>query len=150
MMSFLTRIYRKYFCSRPKRLLLELFDSVPEAKSGIVLEEIGLPNGTVTTYRWWKTDRVAFFFKAHAPSLAGEAVSDALVEDTKKRFDELLSIVKRLDQPALRNHSGSIRDGVLFSIAWGSEKNLRDLTIRNPEPRSRYIKLVRELKENAW
>ncbi len=154
MMGFLTAIYRASFCPLPKRLLLDLFDGAPEAACGIVLEEVGRPNGKVTTYRWWRTDQSAFFFfsKTESPLVARAERCDTTkgVQGTKEIFDELLSLVEAADRPALKNYSGDIRDGVMYSVSWGAKRHMRSLTVQNPAPESRYRDLIQILKENTW
>ena len=150
MIRFLTKIYRVNFCSRPKQLLLDLFDESPGITYGIVLQEVGLPKGKVNTYRWWETEEFAFFSKSVAASIRSEVVRDEPIQNSKKSFNELLSFIKSSDKPRLKNHSGSKRDGVVFSIAWGTLTNLRALTLQNPPRESTYTKLIQGIKKNAW
>ena len=150
MMRFISKIYRKNFCSRPKQLLLELFDESPDITRGIVLQEVGLPKGKVNIYRWWETELFAFFSKSAAASTGSEVVRDAPIRNSRKCFNELLCFIVASDEPRMANYSGNLRDGVVFSVAWGSPMHIRAVTLQNPTRESTYAKLIQGMKENAW
>lgn len=150
MMRFISKIYRKNFCSRPKQLLLELFDESPDIIRGIVLQEVGLPKGKVHTYRWWETERFAFFAKSVAASTGSEVIRDAPIQNSRKCFNELLCFIVASDDPRMANYAGNLRDGVVFSFAWGSPTHIRALTLQNPTRESTYAKLIQRIKENSW
>lgn len=149
-MQFITKIYRKNFYSRPKQLLLELFDESPDITRGIVLQEVGLPKGKINTYRWWEAERFAFFSESVAASTGSEVIRDAPFQNSRKCFNELLCFIEASDEPRMTNYSGNIRDGVVFSLAWGSPTHIRALTLQNPKRESTYAKLIQGIKENAW
>ncbi len=151
-MGFLTTLYRATFCSGPKRLLLELFDAAPDATTGIVLQEIGLPYGKVTLYRWWRTDECAFCSVMETRSVGSARPCDTtkVTQRPATRFDELLSLIETADTPPLENYSGNLRDGIVYCISWGTKKHLRALGVQNPIRESPYCYLIQQLKANAW
>lgn len=149
-MSILRNIYRKNFCSLGKQLLLKLFDDQPSAISGLVLQEVGLPGGSLMDFQWWKCGGKAYFQKSERNLRTASGTSNETVERPESEFDALMSLVEHADQPHLENFAGAVRDGVVFAVAWGSPKKLRHLSIKNPALGSRHDNLVNAIKANEW
>lgn len=149
-MKFIKNFYRKNFFSRGKRLLLELIDSKNDFLFGIVLEEIGLPSGHVTLHRWWKTEEAAFYEQISFEGIEGVGVSHGIIERDPAEFDNVFTFVDAADRSKLKSFSSTLRDGVLYSLSWGSKERLGTLTIDNPTVGSPHDHIVKNIKNSRW
>lgn len=148
-MRFLKSLYRNSFCSRGKKLLSELFDELPLATHGVVLEEMGRPGGAITLHRWWKTDRQAGYQRTHKEKANEQINTTEATELEIDQFNELLVLIETADTPKLDHCYGTVRDGVLYSVALGDRRHIRSLSMDNPRRGTRHHKLVRALKHYA-
>ena len=149
-MRFLTKLYRDNFCSRGKRLLLELFEEKPESNSSVVLEEVCRPGGSATLHKWWKAGHLGFYQRIHLTNIGDQCETAEIHQDLGERFDNIVKIIDIADRPKLKNFTSTLRDGVLYSVAWGDKKKIQHLSIENPEQGSRHLKLIEVLKDNTW
>lgn len=149
-MKYIKNFYRKNFCSRGKRLLLELTDSKADLLFGIVLEEVGLPGGHITLHRWWKTKQASFYERVNFVRISGDGISDGIVERDLSEFDNVLTCLDSVDRLNLRNMSSNFRDGVVYSLAWGTGGQLRSIAIENPTDGSPYKQLVKTMENCRW
>lgn len=149
-MRWFNQLYRALFCQRGKHLLLDLHNGRYGAIAGIVLEEVGRPNGTVTLHKWWQTQDTAFYERSERIAGASSEFIPERVNRSSTEFDNLLRTIESLDKPKILNFSGALRDGVSYSVAWDGKACMRDLTIQNPTADSCQARLIQQLKDNVW
>ena len=89
--------------------MLELIDSKPDLLFGIVLEEVGLPDGHITLHRWWKTQQAAFYEHINFVRISGDGISDGVVERDLSEFDNVFTCVDTADRLNLKSISSTFK-----------------------------------------
>ena len=149
-MNPIRNFYRKNFCSRGKRLLLDLIDSNTDMMFGIVLEEVGLPSGHITLYKWWKNERSAFHERICFENINADGISNGIIERDLSEFERVFSCIDAAESLNLKSFSSTYRDGVLYSLSWGSKARLKYIEIDNPTINSPHDHLVENIKNCQW
>ena len=147
-MKFLGKLFGYCVSAHDKRLLHDLFDEHPYAISCIILEESGNPGGKVTLLRWWKTTTTAFFERTVSVDVSNSM--NAPRDQPSSRFDDLLDALQNLGIETIGDLESTIRDGVTYSLVWGSKTESRHLYIDNPSEGTAHLELIHELKANTW
>jgi len=130
------KLLRKWFDRlRPKSqgeiALQEIMHSAPGTIEAIHLEEVGLPNGRVTTIQWLYSQTSAKLRISHRTTRS--AIPQWTVsERDEAEFESLIAAIRELDSPKIENFTAPVRDGVVYFIAWGNAMNVRSVLLRNP------------------
>ena len=113
----------------------------------VALFEAGLLSGEVRIFLFWKNDDGHFFEKASKSASENEIQSISLANMPAADFNQLRADIRQLDEPKLKSHASSIKDGVAFTVYWGTQDQQREISARNPEPGTKHAKLVSLINE---
>jgi len=138
---------RQWFKSKTpgERALAAVFDSVPEIIEAIHLEEVGLPNGGITTIQWLCT-RNSSISRISNRSHRSAKLSWHEVERETADFRALIESIRTLDATPIKNYYAPVRDGGYYYIAWGTRARVRSVFFRiplNDDSRQRLVTLIK-------
>ena len=144
------RLLRKWFdLWRPKTqgelALHEVMQSSPGTTEAIHLEEVGLPNGVVTTIQWLHSNG-AVVARTCRRNKRTEPYEWNEIDRDEGNYKSLIASIRELDSTKIESVASPIRDGVVYFIAWGDSLNIRSVTFRNPvigSDQHRLVTLIR-------
>jgi len=128
--------------------LQEIMHSAPGTTEAIHLEEVGLPNGRVTTIQWLYSRTSVKLRISHRTSRS-EMIQWTVSERDEAEFKSLIAAIRELDSSRIENFAAPVRDGVVYFIAWGNALNGRSVSLRNPLAGSAQRSLVELIRSSV-
>lgn len=147
-MNFLKKLML-LFSGRKNPTFLDIWERLENPRFVIMLLEAGLLGGSVNIFIFWENDKGHFFEEAIINTSDGEIETINQSDLSALEFDRIKSEIHRLDQPRLKNYSSEMKDGVEYSICWGSLQHTRKVSANNPEGESKHGQLVSLLKRSV-
>lgn len=150
MTTKLRGFFRQQFYPAAKIHLLEMFERDKGLTSAVVLCETTPLNGITITYSWGehplscRLDVSEFNHKQKLQTAIKKS------ETPKAEFVELIQGIEDLGGAKLGHFAGKVKDGIVYSLCWGTPSRPVCLRIKNPQRGSeKHQQLVRFLKNKA-
>ena len=150
MIKLFRDFYRRNFCSETLVLLYQLFEQHPELERGIVFTESMPLTRTKTHWIWLEAHDAGQLHICEYKSRIKVEHSIRVKELTKADFNEVIDYVQKTSE-SLGSYSGRVKDGVFYSLCWGTPSKHFALNIRNPQvgskPHETFVNTLKHLAE---
>lgn len=147
--NFFKNFFRQNFCSQAKKILLETFDLSPYAETVIVLLQASLLGGELLIIEWVQMADKTVVRQRKRNLMNKTEMQLKLQDEPYGLFDQLLQRLNHEVESGLHNYSGSVKDGVAYSLAWGRPSMVKEISIRNPQKGERHHILIQALLDSA-
>ncbi len=132
MSKLFKRLFQKHFCPPAQAKLLELFDATPYLQRAILLVETTPLSGIRTTYLLEEHSHTSHL-KVRQTNLKEK--TERTVIETELPQSDFAKVLDCVEEGGveLGNFTGKVKDGIYYSLCWGSPAALRHVTIDNPQ-----------------